>query len=114
MPLTTDTINFNVKGLTSEQVLSARELHGFNKFFIALITANISLTLVNRSFYYSIISSAKKRNYMVPMVIFITITITFLIFIVKKLTAFFEFEQLNLFQVSMAIITGFILSYGMS
>lgn len=76
--------------------------------FIALITANISLTLVNRSFYYSIITSAKKPNYMVPMVVFITIAITSLIFIVEKLTAFFEFGQLNLFQLSIGIITGFI------
>ena len=76
--------------------------------FITLITANISLTLVNRSFYYSINSSAKNHNYLVPMVILITIAITSVIFFVEKLTAFFQFGKLNLVQLSVAIAVGFI------
>jgi Ca2+-transporting ATPase len=76
--------------------------------FIALITANISLTLVNRSFNYSIIQSSKNRNYMVPMVILITIIITAAIFLIEKLTAFFEFGKLNLVQLSVTITVGFI------
>jgi Ca2+-transporting ATPase len=76
--------------------------------FITLITSNIFLTLVNRSFYYSIIATFKSRNYMIPLVILITTVITIAIFIVEKLTVFFSFGKLNLFQLSISIIVGFI------
>jgi len=76
--------------------------------FITLITANTFLTLINRSFYYSFITSLKSRNYMIPLVIFITISITAAIFFTKQLTIFFEFEKLDLFQLSVSVTVGFI------
>ncbi len=88
--------------------------HGFSEsitrsmVFITLITANIFLTLVNRSFYYSIITTLKSRNYMIPTVILITSVITVAIFFIEKLTAFFLFGKLNLSQIWVGIITGFI------
>ena len=76
--------------------------------FITLITANIFLTLVNRSFYYSIITTLKSRNYMIPVVILITTGITVAIFFIGKLTEFFAFGKLDLFQLSVGITIGFI------
>lgn len=76
--------------------------------FTVLITANIFLTLVNRSFYYSILSTLKYKNNMVLVIIFITITIVGLILTIKPMTKFFEFDTLNGMQLLTCIIVGFI------
>ena len=66
--------------------------------FTVLMTANIFLTLVNRSFYYSIITTLSYKNNMILFIILATIAIVGLILYVKPLTAFFEFETLNLLE----------------
>jgi Ca2+-transporting ATPase len=76
--------------------------------FAALVTANIFLTLVNRSFYYSISATMKYKNNLVPLIIGVTILLTALLLYVKPLTKFFEFEQLNLSQLGMSIVVGFV------
>ncbi|MBS1520905.1 MAG: cation-translocating P-type ATPase [Bacteroidetes bacterium] len=63
--------------------------------FLTLVTANIFLTLVNRSFYYSIITTLRSRNYMIPLVIFITIAITMALFLIKSLATFFGLGRLS-------------------
>jgi Ca2+-transporting ATPase len=87
---------------------------GFNEsltrtmVFTVLITANIFLTLVNRSFYYSIITTIKYRNNMVWGIIAITIAILGLLLFVKILAKFFGFEPLNLSELLISIGMGFI------
>ena len=76
--------------------------------FTVLIAANIFLTLINRSFYYSILTTLKYKNNMVFFIIFITIAIVGLLLFVKPLTDFFDFETLNSFQLTMCITIGFI------
>jgi P-type Ca2+ transporter type 2C len=76
--------------------------------FTVLITANIFLTLINRSFYYSILTTLKYKNNMVLFIVFFTIALVGLILFVNPLTAFFEFESLNLNQLLTSIIIGFI------
>ena len=76
--------------------------------FTVLITANIFLTLINRSFYYSIFTTIQYKNNLVMLIIFITITIVSLILYVKPLTIFFEFEQLNWPQLFISIAIGFV------
>ena len=76
--------------------------------FTVLIAANIFLTLINRSFYYSILTTLKYKNNMVLFIIFITIAIVALILYVNPLTTFFEFETLNLQQLLTCIAIGFI------
>ena len=76
--------------------------------FTVLITANIFLTLINRSFYYSILTTLKYKNNMVLLIVFITIALVALILYVNPLTAFFEFERLNLNQLLTSISIGFI------
>jgi Ca2+-transporting ATPase len=76
--------------------------------FTVLITANIFLTLINRSFYFSIFTTLKYKNIMVYYIIFITISLVSLILFVKPLTNFFEFEKLDLFQLLIAFGTGFV------
>jgi P-type Ca2+ transporter type 2C len=76
--------------------------------FTVLIVANIFLTLINRSFYYSILTTLKYKNNLVLLIIFITTTIVGLILYVKPVTTFFEFETLNLLQLLTCILIGFI------
>ena len=76
--------------------------------FAALISANIFLTLVNRSFYYSIFTTLKYKNDLILLIIGITIALTGLLFYVKPLTDFFKFEQLNVAQLSISIGVGFV------
>jgi P-type Ca2+ transporter type 2C len=87
---------------------------GFNEsvirtmVFTVLISANVILTLVNRSFYYSIIATLKYKNNLVFVVILITITITALLLYFKPLTIFFQFQLLNQFQLFISIAVGFL------
>jgi Ca2+-transporting ATPase len=84
------------------------EAHTRTVVFTILITANIFLTLVNRSFYYSIFKTICYKNNMVLMIIGITLFITALLLYVPILNNFFEFEQLNLAQLCISIAVGFI------
>lgn len=76
--------------------------------FTVLIAANIFLTLINRSFYYSIFTTLRYKNNMVLFIIGITISITGLLIYVPTLTDFFEFERLNILQLFISIGIGFI------
>lgn len=76
--------------------------------FTVLIVANVFLTLINRSFYYSILTTVRYRNNLVLLIIGITICITGLLLYVHPLSAFFGFESPDFKQVSIAIGIGFI------
>lgn len=75
--------------------------------FIVLISANVFLTLVNRSFYYSVITTASYRNNLVPVIILITISITGLMLYVVPFTKFFEFQKLSWIELAISISAGF-------
>ncbi len=87
--------------------------HGFNEaltrtmVFAMLISANIFLTLINRSFYYSLLSTLKYRNNLVSLIIIATAVISTLLIFVKPLAIFFEFETLNMHQLGFSISIGF-------
>jgi Ca2+-transporting ATPase len=74
--------------------------------FMVLIVANIFLTLVNRSFYFSIFTTLKYKNNLVPLIIGITITIAALLLLVPPITAFFNFKTLTLSQLLVCILAG--------
>ncbi len=85
---------------------------GFNEeitrtmVFTVLVSANIFLTLVNRSFYYSIFTTLTYKNNLVGLIIGATIIISGSLLYVPPLSNFFEFERLNLSQLSMSILIG--------
>ncbi len=89
-------------------------LNGYNEAltrtmtFTVLIAANVFLTLINRSFYYSILTTLKYKNNMVLFIIFITLAIVGLILYIQPLTSFFEFERLNLMQLLTCLAIGFV------
>ncbi len=87
---------------------------GFNEattrtmVFVTLISANIILTLVNRSFYFSVFTTLKYTNKLVPLIITITIIVTSLLLLIPPLTRFFEFSTLTLNQVFISSGIGFL------
>ncbi|MBC8111348.1 MAG: cation-translocating P-type ATPase, partial [Verrucomicrobia bacterium] len=76
--------------------------------FTVLIAANILLTLVNRSFYYSVFTTLYYKNNLVLLVISLTLAITGLLIYVKPLAQFFKFEPLNLSQLGICVGIGFL------
>ena len=76
--------------------------------FTTLIASNIFLTLINRSFYYSIFTTLRYKNKMVLMIISITVLLVGLILYVDVLTSFFSFETLNIQHLTICISVGFV------
>lgn len=76
--------------------------------FTVLITANIFLTLVNRSFYYDILTTLKYRNNLVLGVIVLTIVISGFLIYNSTLSSLFKFEPLSLMQLGLSMGIGFL------
>ncbi|MDD5152300.1 MAG: cation-translocating P-type ATPase [Flavobacterium sp.] len=76
--------------------------------FLTLIASNIFLTLANRSFYYSILTTLKYKNNLVLIIIGITVFITSLILFVPLFSHFFMFDSVTIFQIMLSILVGFI------
>lgn len=76
--------------------------------FTDLVVANILLTLVNRSFYYSFRTTLKYKNGRVLFIIAVTAVILALQLLLPPLTAFFEFERLTFSQFLISAGTGIV------
>lgn len=76
--------------------------------FTVLVSANVFLTLVNRSFYFSVVNTLKYKNNLVVLIISLTIFISGLLIYVNPLAQFFSFESLNISQLFMCIGIAFI------
>ena len=76
--------------------------------FTALISANIFLTLVNRSFIYSVMSTFAYKNNLVSPIIFTTIALAGYALFINPLLHFFQFERIHAFQVVLSVLIGFI------
>ncbi len=74
--------------------------------FITLVTANIFLTLVNRSFYHLISTTIRYKNNLVPLIIFITIALTVALLLIQPLTAFFDFRTPGISELGVAVAIG--------
>lgn len=88
--------------------------HGYNEavtrtmVFSVLISANIFLTLVNRSFYYSIFTTLKYKNNLVLLIISLTIAISGLLIYINPLAQFFQFTFLTMPQLAFSAGVGFL------
>jgi len=76
--------------------------------FTTLISANIFLTLANRSFYYSIFTTLKYKNNLVLHIIGTTLLITGLLLIIPVFRTFFQFESISFLQIGLSILIGFV------
>lgn len=75
--------------------------------FTTLIVANIFLTLINRSFYYSALTTLKYRNNLMSLIIGITILSTGLLIYYEPFAHFFMFSYLNSSQLAICLLGGF-------
>lgn len=74
--------------------------------FLVLISANIFLTLVNRSFYFSIFTTARYANRLIPLIILITIALVAALLWIPPLTAFFKFAAITYQDWLISILAG--------
>jgi Ca2+-transporting ATPase len=88
--------------------IGANEAHTRTLVFTTLIASNIFLTLENRSFYYSILSTLKYKNNLVLLIIGITTVLCALIIDVPLLSSFFDFEALNSKELALSVSIGFV------
>ncbi|MFY7708090.1 MAG: cation-translocating P-type ATPase [Flavobacteriales bacterium] len=76
--------------------------------FVVLVSANILLTLVNRSFFYSILTTLRYKNNLVVIIISITLALVILILAVGPITVFFDFERMSFKQLLLSTSVGFV------
>jgi Ca2+-transporting ATPase len=74
--------------------------------FIVLITANICLTLENRSFYYSFFTTLRYKNNLVPLIISITLCLTAMIIYIPTWRGFFGFNLMSPQDTVLAVVAG--------
>jgi len=70
--------------------------------FTTLVFANILLSLVNRSFIYSVVESFKYKNNLFPIIVTATIVLLLAILYVPPFARFFQVTALNLPSLGMA------------
>lgn len=74
--------------------------------FVALISANVVLTLVNRSFYYSLLHTFRYNNRLLRFVLLISILLAAATLYIPSFTAFFKFQRPSAPQLLPAIGAG--------
>ncbi|NIG55540.1 cation-translocating P-type ATPase [Chitinophaga sp. Cy-1792] len=88
--------------------------HGFDEIrtrsmvFTTLIIANIFLTMVNRSTYYSFITSMKNRNMLMLGVITATVLLTAIMLYVPAVANLFSITALSADQLLVCLVVGMI------
>jgi Ca2+-transporting ATPase len=76
--------------------------------FVTLISSNIFLTLVNRSFHYSVLRTLTYENNLVLIIIGVTALLTGALLYIPSINDFFQFETMSGRQVALSAITGFL------
>ncbi|WPO78541.1 cation-translocating P-type ATPase [Flavobacterium sp. KACC 22761] len=74
--------------------------------FLTLITANVVLTLVNRSFYYSLSTTLQYKNNLIPIIISITVLVVAMLLTIPFMRSLFNFERITLFHFILCILIG--------
>lgn len=73
--------------------------------FSTLIFANILLSLVNRSFYYSFIESFKNRNSLLAGITVLVLVLLFVILYIDPVSRFFNVTSLNISELLLVVAT---------
>jgi Ca2+-transporting ATPase len=88
------------KGYTEEMTRSL--------VFTTLIFANVFLTLVNRSFYFSVLNTFRNKNVLLRLVIIATFVMLAMILYIPSFASFFRITSLNGMQIIWTIVTAFV------
>ena len=76
--------------------------------FTTLVVANVFLTLVNRSFHYSILTTLHYKNDLIVRVILISIALLLALIYVPLFATFFKLSPLSLSQLGISALVGFV------
>lgn len=76
--------------------------------FTTLIMANIFLTFVNRSFYYSVFTMVKYKNRLLWVIVMATLILSAMALYFPAFSAFFKVTPLAPWQVGFSLLTAFI------
>lgn len=76
--------------------------------YTTLICSNVFLTLVNRSFYYSIFTTIQYKNRMIPLIIVASLAVLFLSIYYTPIQAIFMFQSLDLYTLLYCVVAAFI------
>jgi Ca2+-transporting ATPase len=79
--------------------------------FITLLFSNIFLTLVNRSFYYSVFTTIRYRNKLVSLIIGITLILIVAILNVPLMRELFQLHPINYHMLGICIGTAFLATF---
>ncbi len=75
--------------------------------FTTLVIANIFLTLVNRSFYYSVFTALGYKNNLMKVALFVTVALLLCLLYIPFIRNFFRFATLSIVQLGIASLIGF-------
>ncbi|WP_313090278.1 cation-translocating P-type ATPase [Chryseobacterium flavum] len=73
--------------------------------FTTLIFSNILLSLVNRSFYYSMLESFKNRNVLLAGITVLVVILLLIILYVAPVSGFFRVRALSIKELGLALLT---------
>jgi Ca2+-transporting ATPase len=89
-------------------------IHGFSEshtramVFTVLVMGNVFLTLVNRSFYYSVFTTLKYKNNLMFPIIMITLLLAGLMIYIAPLGRFFQFDPVPCPELFLCIFVSFV------
>ena len=75
--------------------------------FVALISANIFQTFINRSFFYSVWFTLGYKNVLIPLVTGITIVLTACMIYITPVAGLFKFSRLEVSDMAISILIAF-------
>ncbi|HJY23394.1 MAG TPA: cation-translocating P-type ATPase, partial [Hanamia sp.] len=76
--------------------------------FTTLIFSNLFLTLVNRSFYFSVLKTLRNKNVLLQIVIIATLALLAMILYIPSFSPFFKITSLNAMQIGWSVVTAFV------
>ena len=88
---------------TGESIETVRTI-----IFTTLVFSNVFLTLVNRSFYYSVLQTIKYPNKLIPLILGISILLLAMILAIPSIQSVFDFEPVRISQIGMALAVSFL------
>jgi P-type Ca2+ transporter type 2C len=75
--------------------------------FTTLIFSNLFLTLVNRSFYYSVIKTLSYNNWLIPLILVTSLIVLATILYIPSFREIFDFVQLGWEVIAHCLVVGF-------
>ena len=76
--------------------------------YTTLIFSNLFLTLANRSFYYSVLTTLQYKNKLIPIILAISLFVLFLSIYQPTIQNIFEFEALKITDLILCFFTAFL------